>query len=245
MAASVGKSGGERATAAVVRLLERLRTSQILAPVSAPAATTALGAGAGAGATAVGAGAVAKTEEAGSVTGAATGAAAAAGAVSKGPAKAAASPQFSAGQRQKVIGLTGTMLRVRQVEWAQQAVQKWQKVKAAALGPSHLIGELDTILEGQMLHLWEERAREVKSHGWYWNYNFISMKIESALMSPNGEFAVVEATIQEAARLFDAAQPQHNDSYRSTYTARYHLHRCPPTTRNGGGWKIMGGSLLR
>lgn len=33
------------------------------------------------------------------------------------------------------------------------------------------------VLGGQMLDLWEERAREVQANGWYWEYTFISLDV--------------------------------------------------------------------
>ncbi|CAI5528906.1 unnamed protein product [Closterium sp. Naga37s-1] len=64
-------------------------------------------------------------------------------------------------------------------------------------------------------------------------------QVEMAAVSKGEKKAVVEAVVQEAARLVDAADPTHNDAYRSTYTARYEL------LQTGTCWKIVGGTVLR
>lgn len=64
-------------------------------------------------------------------------------------------------------------------------------------------------------------------------------QVESAIVAPDGQTAVLVASIQEAARLIDGRDADHNDSYKSTYKARYDLKRA------GAGWKITGGTILR
>ncbi|GJP31749.1 hypothetical protein CLOM_g14818 [Closterium sp. NIES-68] len=128
---------------------------------------------------------------------------------------------------------------VEEVQWAVRVVRHWQEVKAAALGPSHRVDRLGEILEGPMLELWRNRAKEVEGNGWFWEYSFLSLNVEMAAVSKCQKKAVVEAVVQEAARLVDAADPTHNDAYRSTYTARYEL------VQTGTCWKIVGGTVLR
>ncbi|CAI5495480.1 unnamed protein product [Closterium sp. Naga37s-1] len=205
---------------------------------------------------------------------------------------------------------------VEEVQWAVRVVRHWQEVKAAALGPSHWVDRLGEILEGPMLELWRNRAKEVENNGWFWVYSFLSLngpmlelwrnrakevenngwfwsgsgdgsseqvskegcggssgavgstaggcsgpdpwpshprslvpflpsslsalpQVEMAAVSKCQKKAVVEAVVQEAARLVDAADPTHNDAYRSTYTARYEL------LQTGTCWKIVGGTVLR
>ncbi|CAI7903586.1 unnamed protein product, partial [Closterium sp. NIES-54] len=128
---------------------------------------------------------------------------------------------------------------VEEVQWAVRVVRHWQEVKAAALGPQHRVDRLGEILEGPMLELWRNRAKEVENNGWFWEYSFLSLNVEMAAVSKGEKKAVVEAVVQEAARLVDAADPTHNDAYRSTYTARYEL------LQTGTCWKIVGGTVLR
>ncbi|CAI5976903.1 unnamed protein product [Closterium sp. NIES-65] len=139
---------------------------------------------------------------------------------------------------------------VEEVQWAVRVVRHWQEVKAAALGPQHRVDRLGEILEGPMLELWRNRAKEVENNGWFWEYSFLSLNVEMAAVSKCQKKAVVEAVVQEAARLVDAADPTHNDAYRSTYTARYELLQTGTCWKIVGGttgtcWKIVGGTVLR
>eukprot|EP01018_Ginkgo_biloba_P040817 Gb_12268 [translate_table: standard] len=122
---------------------------------------------------------------------------------------------------------------------AENLVRKWQMSKSKALGPNHSISQLSEILDGQMLKIWTERANDIAQHGWFWEYSLLGLTIESVTISAEGRRAVVEATLQEAARLIDSNHPEHNDSYRSTYTTRYEM------TNVKGNWKITDGAVLR
>lgn len=35
------------------------------------------------------------------------------------------------------------------------------------------------VLDGQMLELWEERAKEVQANGWHWEYQFIDLQVST------------------------------------------------------------------
>jgi len=59
------------------------------------------------------------------------------------------------------------MKQVLDAPGAKQLVEKWQSVKAQALGGEHNVGVLSEILDGYMLSQWKARARDVKQHGWY------------------------------------------------------------------------------
>lgn len=122
---------------------------------------------------------------------------------------------------------------------AELMVRKWQAAKARALGSTHDMAALPEVLEGEMLKSWTERVSEVKRNGWFWEYTLLGLNIDSVTVSDDGRRATAEATLQEAARLVDRNNPDHNDSYRSTYTTRYDL-------RHGlDGWRIYGGAVLR
>lgn len=122
---------------------------------------------------------------------------------------------------------------------ADNLVRKWQMLKSQALGPDHAVSRLSEILDGQMLKIWSERAKDIAEHGWFWEYSLLGLTIESVTVSTDGMRAMVEATLQEAARLIDTTHPEHNDSYRSTYTTRYEM------TNVKGTWKITDGAVLR
>ncbi|CAM6090247.1 unnamed protein product [Calypogeia fissa] len=122
---------------------------------------------------------------------------------------------------------------------AEHMVRKWQTAKARALGASHSVSHLPEVLEGKMLESWTDRVNEVARNGWYWEYRLVGLNIDSVTVSDDGRKAIVEATLQEAARLFDSKNPEHKDSYRSTYTTRYELQY------GENGWRITGGVVLR
>ncbi|KAL3676344.1 hypothetical protein R1sor_026292 [Riccia sorocarpa] len=122
---------------------------------------------------------------------------------------------------------------------AEAMVRKWQMAKAKALGSSHSVSHLSEVLEGKMLESWTERVNEVARNGWFWEYRLVGLNIDSVTVSDDGRRAIVEATLQEAARLFDDKKPEHKDSYRSTYTTRYEFQHGEK------GWRITGGVVLR
>ncbi|XP_024530626.1 protein ACCUMULATION AND REPLICATION OF CHLOROPLASTS 6, chloroplastic isoform X1 [Selaginella moellendorffii] len=122
---------------------------------------------------------------------------------------------------------------------AEQLIRKWQAAKAKALGVTRGITQLNEILDGQMLKSWTDRAVEVAKHGWYWEYKLLEINIDSVTISEDGRRAMVEATLEETARLYDSNNPQRNDSYKSSYTTRYELHY------GDAGWRITDGAVLR
>lgn len=95
------------------------------------------------------------------------------------------------------------------------------------------------VLDGEMLKSWTIRASDVKRNSWVWEYKLLGLNIDSVTVSEDGRRATVETTLQETARLVDHDNPEHNDSYSSTYTTKYDL-------RHGlDGWRINEGAVLR
>lgn len=90
-----------------------------------------------------------------------------------------------------------------------------------------------------MLKVWSDRAAEIAHHGWFWSYTLVNLSIDSVTVSVDGRRAIVEATLEESARLTDVAHPEHNDSYNTTYTTRYEMS-CAKS-----GWKIVEGAVLK
>ncbi|KAG0557218.1 hypothetical protein KC19_11G111200 [Ceratodon purpureus] len=122
---------------------------------------------------------------------------------------------------------------------AELMVRKWQNAKARALGSTHDVATLPEVLEGEMLKSWTIRASDVKRHGWFWEYALLGLNIDSITLSDDGRRATAEATLQETARLVNRNNPEHNDSYTSTYITKYDL-------RHGSdGWRISEGAILR
>eukprot|EP00894_Picocystis_sp_ML_P002274 jgi/Pico_ML_1/52791/g3446.t1 len=134
-------------------------------------------------------------------------------------------------QTSKAAGTKGSLLPLSQgtsvmnKQLAENILREWQRIKSLALGGDHEVQMLENILEGPMLSQWRQRAAEVKSHSWYWEYTLVSLKVEKCITNKEGDKAVVEATIQEAAQLHDPRDPHNGDSYKSTYCAQYELVR--------------------
>lgn len=122
---------------------------------------------------------------------------------------------------------------------AEVLVRKWQDVKAQALGRNHCLEKLPEVLDGKMLKIWTDRAKEIADHGWFWDFTLLNVTIDSVTVSLDGQRAMVEATLEESANLNDVNQPEHNDSYSRTYTTRYEM------SHSQSGWKIIEGAVLQ
>ncbi|XP_076900115.1 protein ACCUMULATION AND REPLICATION OF CHLOROPLASTS 6, chloroplastic-like [Bidens hawaiensis] len=122
---------------------------------------------------------------------------------------------------------------------AEDLVRKWQSVKSQAVGPDHCLSKLSEVLDGEMLNIWLKRATEIAQHGWFWEYTLLNITIDSVTISLDGRLAVVEATLEESAKLTDLTHPENNDSYNLTYTTRYEMS-CA-----NSAWKITKGAVLK
>ncbi|KAI4320959.1 hypothetical protein MLD38_034390 [Melastoma candidum] len=122
---------------------------------------------------------------------------------------------------------------------AESLVRQWQSTKSLALGPDHLLEKLPEVLEGQMLNVWKDRAAEVAQKGWFWDYSLSNLAIDSVTVSMDGRRAIVEATLEESARLTDISNPENSDSYDRIYTTRYEM------SLSDSGWKITEGAVLK
>ncbi|GAB2267718.1 Protein ACCUMULATION AND REPLICATION OF CHLOROPLASTS 6 [Dionaea muscipula] len=103
---------------------------------------------------------------------------------------------------------------------AESVVRKWQNIKSEALGRNHLLEKLPEVLDGKMLKIWMERANQIAERGWFWDYTFRGVTIDSVTVALDGRRAMVEATVEESAKFADKANSEHNDSYNRAYTTR-------------------------
>ncbi|GKU90052.1 hypothetical protein SLEP1_g4099 [Rubroshorea leprosula] len=123
--------------------------------------------------------------------------------------------------------------------FAEHIVRKWQNIKSQAFGPDHCLDKLPEVLDGQMLKTWTDRAAEIAQLGWVYEYTLLNLTIDSVTLSLDGQRAVVEATLEESARLTDVHHPENNASNVNTYTTRYELSSA------GAGWKISEGAVFK
>lgn len=55
----------------------------------------------------------------------------------------------------------------------------WQEAKQAAMGSTHDIEALDSVLEGNMLQQWRTRASHIKKINWHWRYQIDKITVRS------------------------------------------------------------------
>ncbi|XP_010535306.1 PREDICTED: protein ACCUMULATION AND REPLICATION OF CHLOROPLASTS 6, chloroplastic isoform X2 [Tarenaya hassleriana] len=121
---------------------------------------------------------------------------------------------------------------------AENLVRTWQNIKSQAFGQAHRIDMLPEVLDGRMLKIWTDRAAETSQLGLVYDYTLMKFSIDSVTVSADGNRALVEATLEESARLTDLVHPENNATDVRTYTTRYEA------TRSKSGWKITQGSVL-
>lgn len=73
---------------------------------------------------------------------------------------------------------------------AATVIQSWLSAKAAAMGQSHEIAQLDTILAEPALSGWRERAEQVEGSNSYWLYEHSNVEIESVDVLSDGAATV-------------------------------------------------------
>lgn len=108
---------------------------------------------------------------------------------------------------------------------SQQAVallKKWQRAKAAAMGPSHDIGNLNSVLTGRVLDQWIDRAKGVEAKGWSYSHALESAHITD--ISASGRKGYITALLTEKVTLnrgeADQGQPH---SATNTYKVIYEV----------------------
>ena len=69
---------------------------------------------------------------------------------------------------------------------ASSLVSRWQKIKAKALGPDHCLADLSSVLSGDLLRQWRERAEALQSNGWHYTHQLYTSKIESVVAVGGG-----------------------------------------------------------
>ncbi|MBD2605434.1 DUF4101 domain-containing protein [Scytonema hofmannii FACHB-248] len=121
---------------------------------------------------------------------------------------------------------------------AQEVVQSWLSIKAAALGVNHDINSLDQILIGSTLSKWKGIVQEDKAENRYRKYTH-TVKVESVKTTETEQNnATVDATVTELAEFYDNGQINHEKSYNEKVRVRYNLVRVE------GSWHIRDMSVL-
>ncbi|CAA6655742.1 unnamed protein product [Spirodela intermedia] len=138
----------------------------------------------------------------------------------------------------------GGMIHRRQMplEEAEALLRKWQAIKAEALGSCHQVEILSDILAEAMLSQWKGLANSAKARSCFWRFVLLQLSILRAEILSDGvggEVAEIEAALEEAAELVDAAQPK-SSNYYSSYKILYILKK-----NHDGSWRFCEGSIQR
>lgn len=117
---------------------------------------------------------------------------------------------------------------------AASLVSKWQRVKAAALGPKHAVGGLSTVLRGDLLHQWQERSTQLETKGWHYTHTLHSCKIVEVAPGRAPGTAVVIVSMKEGVAVHKGSDvdPQ---TFTSEYQVVYQVEY-----ENNGGWLLTG-----
>ncbi|CAL9112515.1 unnamed protein product [Musa textilis] len=123
----------------------------------------------------------------------------------------------------------GTQVHRRQMatEEAEALVQLWQDIKAEALGPSHQIQLLPSILSESILLKWQDLANSAKARSCFWKFVLLQTSIMHAKIVSDGgdaEMAEIEAVLEEAAELVDDSEPRKPKYYRFPNTSIIKVH---------------------
>ncbi|MBV9385411.1 MAG: DUF4101 domain-containing protein [Chroococcidiopsidaceae cyanobacterium CP_BM_ER_R8_30] len=108
-------------------------------------------------------------------------------------------------------------------EQAQAVIQTWLSTKAAALGPKHVDG-LKQILVEPALSKWQQLVQNAKADNHYLQYNEHGLKINSINVSrTNPNRAEVEATVNEVAQVYRNGKLDRISSYDKSLHVKYHF----------------------
>ncbi|MGK7896906.1 MAG: ARC6/PARC6 family protein, partial [Xenococcus sp. (in: cyanobacteria)] len=122
---------------------------------------------------------------------------------------------------------------------AQEVIQKWLDSKSAALGKSHQIEQLNSILASDLLTKWTSTARYYQQTNIYRDYQH-KLKISSVVFDPKKpNVATVEAEVQEIAQHYQGGKLNSSQSYDDNLLVRYQL------IKQGDSWLIQTSEVLK
>ncbi|MEM9271357.1 MAG: IMS domain-containing protein [Cyanobacteria bacterium P01_F01_bin.143] len=122
---------------------------------------------------------------------------------------------------------------------AQQVIQQWLDSKSAALGKSHQIDKLNSILAPELLNSWSNTARYYQQTNIYRNYQH-KLKITSVVFDPQKpNVATVDAEVQEIAQHYQSSKLNSAQSYDDNLLVRYQL------IKQGNSWLIQTSQVLK
>ncbi len=118
---------------------------------------------------------------------------------------------------------------------AETTIQDWLAAKSAALGESHTITALETVLAEPLLTQWRRRAEDAQRDNWHWEYTheLEVMDVSPADNDESPDQITATAQVREVANLFELGRLNPGASYDETLEIRYTL------IRQGQTWQIQ------
>jgi hypothetical protein len=124
---------------------------------------------------------------------------------------------------------------------ATSLISKWQKTKAAALGSSHSLSGLSSVLSGDLLKQWHERAATLQAKGWHYSHTLHSSKIEDVVPGPVPGTAIVTAAFKEGVTVHkgNSASEEGADSSQNQQTFISEYQVVYQTIKQGDSWMLV------
>lgn len=120
---------------------------------------------------------------------------------------------------------------------AEQVINNWLSAKAAALGQSHEIDDLQEILTGSALSQWQQIAQQEKADNRYRKYEHNLIKVESVEKTDSDlNHAAVQATVKEVTQFYENNLIKKSSN--ETLRVRYDV------IRKEGVWRIQSMSVV-
>jgi hypothetical protein len=139
-------------------------------------------------------------------------------------------------QKLPLIGFTSSSKQLLSKGQAYSLIQRWQRIKADALGRYHKTEGLNKVLGNQLTNEWTARAGELKSKGWHYVHDSHKCKVKSVKPGDQDKTFEVIADINEDVVIYKggSAAPQR---FSSSYTVTYIFDQ------SGDGWKMTSASI--
>ncbi|KAL4527758.1 hypothetical protein Ndes2437A_g02897 [Nannochloris sp. 'desiccata'] len=124
---------------------------------------------------------------------------------------------------------------------ATSLISKWHKTKAAALGSSHSLSGLSSVLSGDLLKQWQDRAAALQAKGWHYTHTLHSSKIEDVVPGPAPGTAIITAAFKEGVTVHkgceDGGTPSNGDRQQQTFISEYKV--VYQTIKQGDAWMLV------
>jgi hypothetical protein len=118
---------------------------------------------------------------------------------------------------------------------ATKLVSRWQKVKASALGPKHDVETLNTVLAGDLLTQWTDKAVALARQGVFYTHKHLSSKVTMVQPGSRDGTSTLKAEFMEEVTA-------HKNSELQKFTSKYEV--VYTTEMFGQTWKLTSAQVL-